>query len=56
MQVDIEEKENQMCSKCKVEINDNNKCIRCGDKLLDNSSSINIGFDEDKFKKLVGDD
>lgn len=54
MKIDIDEKIEGMCNKCKAEI-EKNRCTRCGDEIKEEINSTNKNFDESKFKALAGD-
>lgn len=58
MQLDLEEKLDGMCDKCKSEIENDNTCTRCGKttgKRENIEKEINKSFDEDMFKKMAGE-
>ncbi|WMM26659.1 hypothetical protein RBU61_08270 [Tissierella sp. MB52-C2] len=54
MKIDIDERVEGMCNKCKHETEEN-RCNRCGEEIKEEVHSTNKNFDENKFRALAGD-
>ena len=52
--IDIDEKLEGMCPKCKEEVTSSKKCTRCGKDINEEESFINPNFDMDRYNKLAG--
>lgn len=55
MKIDMDERIEGMCDKCKQEIQENNRCNRCGEEIKEEIYFTNKNFDEERFKALAGD-
>lgn len=52
--IDIDEKLERMCPKCRNEVTSSHRCIRCGKDLDESESFVNPNFDMDRYNKLAG--
>lgn len=52
--IDIDEKLEKMCPKCREEVTSSHKCTRCGKDIIEEESFINPNFDMDRYNKLAG--
>lgn len=52
--IDIDEKLEKMCPKCREEVTSTQKCIRCGKDITESESFVNPNFDMDRYNRLSG--
>lgn len=52
MKIDVDERVEGMCSKCKKEV-EKKRCNRCGEEIKEEVHAKNKNFDESKFKNLA---
>lgn len=52
--IDVDEKLEKMCPKCREEVTSTHKCTRCGKDITIEDSFVNPNFDIDKYNRLAG--
>ena len=52
--IDIDEKLEHMCPKCREEVTSGHKCTRCGKDIVETESFVNPNFDMAKYGELSG--
>jgi hypothetical protein len=52
--IDVDEKLEKMCPKCRDEVTSPHKCTRCGKDIITEETFINPNFDMDRYNELSG--
>lgn len=53
--IDVDEKLEKMCPKCREEVTSAHRCIRCGKEIIENESFVNPNFDMDRYNMLLAE-